>query len=253
MASPAGYTGLFDAEFFGHTRGAFTGAERERMGYLKGSDKGTLFLDEIGILPLEFQGKLLRVLQDGEFTKLGADRPQKVDIRLITATNEDLPRLMAKGAFRKDLYYRLRGAWLHLPPLRERRKDIPLLIESFLNEFSPDPGTGKIQEKTMDMLLHYSYPGNIRELRSIVQSAVNLAQGKPISPEFLPSDMNKRKPVGRQEAQAGAKPLASLATVEKGHILRAYHSTGRNKALTARLLGIGLSTLRRKLEIYGEM
>jgi two-component system, NtrC family, response regulator AtoC len=252
MASPAGSTGLFDAEFFGHTKGAFTGAEKERMGHLQRSDRGTLFLDEIGILPPEFQGKLLRVLQDGEFTRLGSDRSQKVDIRLITATNEDLTRLMAKGAFRKDLYYRLRGAWLHLPPLRERRSDIPVLIERFLGEFASVAGTGGIDEETINLLLDYDYPGNIRELRSIIQSAVNLAQGKPLSPNFLPDDLRRKQHVRNQTTRAGSKPPVSLAEVEKAHILKAYHATGRNKALTARMLGIGLSTLRRKLEVYGE-
>jgi DNA-binding NtrC family response regulator len=252
MASPAGSTGLFDAEFFGHTRGAFTGAEKDRMGQLQRSNRGTLFLDEIGILPPEFQGKLLRVLQDGEFTRLGADKPQKVDIRLITATNEDLTRLMAKGAFRKDLYYRLRGAWLHLPPLRERRNDIPLLIERFLGECSPISGPGRIDAETMNILLDYDYPGNIRELRSIIQSAVNLAQGRPISPNLLPDDIRRKARVPGYAARAGSEPMASLAAVEKAHILKAYHALGRNKALTARLLAIGLSTLRRKLEAYGE-
>jgi len=252
MASPAGSTGLFDAEFFGHTKGAFTGAYKDRQGHLQRSNHGTLFLDEIGILPPEFQGKLLRVLQDGEFTRLGSDKSQKVDIRLITATNEDLTRSMARGDFRKDLYYRLRGAWLHLPPLRERRNDIPLLIERFLNEFSPVARAGRIDEETVSLLLDYDYPGNIRELRSIIQSAVNLAQGKPLSPKFLPDDVRKKRRVARQNARTGIKPPASLAEVEKAHILKAYEATGRNKALTARLLAIGLSTLRRKLEAYGE-
>jgi len=252
MASPAGSMGLFDAEFFGHTKGAFTGAEKERMGQLQRSNRGTLFLDEIGILPAEFQGKLLRVLQDGEFTRLGSDKSQKVDIRLITATNEDLTRLMAKGAFRKDLYYRLRGAWLHLPPLRERRNDIPLLIESFLDEFSPIAGPGRIDAETISVLLEYDYPGNIRELRSIIQSVVNLAQGKPITPNLLPDDIRRKRRVPRHDARSGSESLDSLAAVEKAHILKAYNITGRNKALTARLLAIGLSTLRRKLEAYGE-
>ena len=116
---------LFDAEFFGHTRGAFTGAQKDRIGYLEYSAGGTLFLDEIGILPPELQGKLLRVLQDGEYVKLGENRRRKADVRIIAATNEDLERLMNRGLFRKDLFYRLRGGWLHLPPLRRRPEDIP--------------------------------------------------------------------------------------------------------------------------------
>jgi DNA-binding NtrC family response regulator len=126
---------LFDDQFFGHVRGAFTGADKERAGYLESTDKGTLFLDEIGNLPLELQGRLLRVLQDGEFIKIGANRPSKVDVRIIAATNKDLDSMMAKNLFRKDLYYRLSGGWVHLPPLRKRKDDIPQLVGAFLKEW----------------------------------------------------------------------------------------------------------------------
>jgi len=125
-------SGLFEAEFFGHTKGAFTGAENGRAGFLEHTNQGTLFLDEIGNLPLELQGKLLRVLQDGEYMKLGSSSHHTADVRFITATNEDLDKLMARGMFRKDLYYRIRCGWLHLPPLRERKEDIPLLVKKFL-------------------------------------------------------------------------------------------------------------------------
>jgi len=127
--------GLFEAEFFGHTRGAFTGAEKERDGYLKNAHHGTLFLDEIGNLPPAMQVKLLRVLQDGEYTKLGSSARHKVDVRVVAATNEDLEQMITDKTFRKDLYYRIRGGWLHLPPLRKRKEDIPLLIDQFLKEY----------------------------------------------------------------------------------------------------------------------
>ena len=144
MASVSG--SLFEAEFFGHTKGAFTGAEKERAGYLKSTDRGTLFLDEIGNLPPALQGKLLRVLQDGEFARLGSSTPKKVDLRFIAATNEDLESLIAAKQFRQDLYYRIRGGWLHLPPLRERPEDIPLLTEHYLKQAAPS-GRGAIDRR----------------------------------------------------------------------------------------------------------
>ena len=242
---------LFDAEFFGYARGAFTGAEKDRTGYLEHTNRGTLFLDEIGTLPLELQGKLLRVLQEGEYLKLGTNRPRKTDVRFIAATNADLDRLIAKGEFRKDLYYRLKGAWLHLSPLRERQEDIPLLIEKFLKEFCGETGKVAVEEETMAILMDYDYPGNIRELRSIVQSAVNLAQGRPISANFLPEHLRKRKPISRSELQTGTGSIVPLAEAEKAHIIRAYEEMDKNKSQTAKLLCIGLNTLRRKLESYG--
>lgn len=250
MASLTG--SLFDAEFFGHTRGAFTGAEKERKGYLGYTNRGTLFLDEIGSLPLELQGKLLRVLQEGEYSKLGISKPQKTDIRFITATNADPDRLMAKGMFRKDLYYRLRGAWLYLPPLRERKEDIPLLTKKFLDEFCGVSKSSSIEEEAMSVLMDYDYPGNIRELRSILQSAVNLAQGRPISANQFPDHLQRRKPISRPDPQTEFEHVTPLSEVEKAHILKVYAGTRRNKVQAARVLGIGLNTLRRRLGSYGE-
>jgi DNA-binding NtrC family response regulator len=249
MASVTG--NLFDAEFFGHTKGAFTGAEKDRMGYIEHTNKGTLFLDEIGSLPPELQGKLLRLLQEGEYIKLGTSMSQKADVRFIAATNADLERLMAKGMFRKDLYYRLKGAWLHLPPLRERTEDIPLLLTTFLEKFGGVNVSTGIDEQAASILSNYDYPGNIRELRSILQSAVNLAQGKPISTRFLPNYLQKRKAISMRDSQPISKPVAAFSEVEKEHILKVYNQMGRNKSQTARVLGIGLNTLRRKLRAYG--
>jgi DNA-binding NtrC family response regulator len=249
MASLTG--SLFDAEFFGHTRGAFTGAEKDRTGHLEHTKHGTLFLDEIGNLPLELQGKLLRVLQEGEFVKLGTSRLQKADIRFIAATNEDINRLVSKNLFRKDLYYRLKGAWLHLPPLRERREDIPLLIRAFLEEFAARVEVKGIDEQALATLMEYDYPGNIRELRSLLQAAVNLAHGMSIALHHLPDSIRSRRPSARPDSQAPSSPVPSLADVEKLHILKIYHQTSENKSQTARLLGIGMNTLRRKLEAFG--
>jgi DNA-binding NtrC family response regulator len=242
---------LFDAEFFGHTKGAFTGAEKDRVGYLQYTNGGTLFLDEIGDMPPGLQGKILRVLQEGEYMKLGTSQQQKVDIRVIAATNLDIDRAMHKGAFRKDLYYRLRGAWLHLPPLRERCDDIPLLVGRFLEELSPPQAGGGMKADTLEILMNYSFPGNVRELKSIVQACANLAQGKPISPELLPHFLRGRKSQIKTNSSQGTEGIYSLADLEKRHILEVYKQTGGNKRQTARLLGIGRNTLRNKLESYG--
>jgi DNA-binding NtrC family response regulator len=242
---------LFEAEFFGHTKGAFTGAERERSGYLVDAHKGTLFLDEIGSLPANLQGKLLRVLQEGEFMMVGSSKPQKIDIRFIAATNEHLERLLTKGLFRKDLYYRLRGAWLHLPPLRERREDIPVLINCFINEIVRGRRPSNIEQEVLSILVGYDYPGNIRELRSIIEAAANLAQGGSISMDTLPAYLRKMKGKPTQPKETHGSFARSLAEVERLCILSTYESTGCNKAQTAQHLKIGLSTLRRKLESYG--
>jgi DNA-binding NtrC family response regulator len=242
---------LFDAEFFGHTKGAFTGADHDRTGYLDQTNKGTLFLDEIGILPLELQGKLLRVLQNGEYMKLGTSLPRRTDVRIIAATNEDLDRLIEKRMFRKDLYYRIRGAWLHLPPLRERRNDIPLLITELTQQSGAATGRRAVDEEALEALMQYDYPGNIRELESILNSAANLAQGQTITMKCLQDRLHqRRKPVAR-ECRTDDTGMTSLAEAEKCHILKVYAQTGNNKTQSAKLLGIGLNTLRRKLRSYG--
>jgi transcriptional regulator with PAS, ATPase and Fis domain len=243
-------TSMFDAQFFGHTRGAFTGADRDSAGYLESSNRGTLFLDEIGNLPLELQGKLLRVLQDGEFIKIGTSTPRKVDVRFIAATNSDLERMMTRNTFRKDLYYRLKGGWLTLPPLRERKEDIPLLVRNFIEEFCGTSGAD-VEDEVLSLLMDYNYPGNIRELKAIIQAAVNLAQGRPISAGYLPPQLVKRKNVATAAPAPEHESIATLEQVEKGHILSVYNLMDQNKSRTARSLGIGLNTLRRKLESYG--
>lgn len=240
---------LFEAEFFGHTKGAFTGAEKVRAGYLESTNKGTLFLDEIGDMPPELQGKLLRVLQDGEYFKLGTSNSRRADIRFIAATNADLEKMISKKEFRKDLYYRIRGGWLHLPPLRERHEDIPLLLDTFVRNFN---GGCKIDEGAVSELVRYEFPGNVRELVSIVQSSINLAQGKSIAKHCLPDHIRRGKPVRNIPVLTEPENVVPLAQVEKKHILKVYSQSGKNKSRTARLLGIGLNTLRRKLKSYGE-
>ncbi|MDJ0830640.1 MAG: sigma-54 dependent transcriptional regulator [Desulfobacterales bacterium] len=242
---------LFEAEFFGHTKGAFTGANTDRDGYIKHTDHGTLFLDEIGNLPMELQGKLLRFLQDGEYIRIGSNFRQTADVRLIAATNANLEKRMTDGTFRKDLYYRIRGGWLHLPPLRERKEDIATLVQAFYKEFSPPDNSFQATEAAMEILTDYGWPGNIRELRSIIQSAVNLAQGKPLARRFLPKQLRRKKGTSKSTTASDRFSILPLAAVEKDHILKTYRYADRNKSQTARLLGIGLNTLRRRLRVYG--
>jgi two-component system response regulator AtoC len=250
MAAQSG--ALFEAEFFGHTRGAFTGAEKERAGHLKAADRGTLFLDEIGNLPPALQGKLLRVLQDGEFTPVGSSQPIKVDVRFVAATNEDLERLTAAGRFRRDLFYRIRGSWLHLPPLRERPADIPLLVGHFLGELAAGEAPRGIGEAALGLLARYRFPGNVRELKSIIHSAVNLARGREIAVAHLPEYVRRTVPEGPIVPADDCGQLLPLAEVEKRHILSVYRRLNRNKVRTARSLGLGLNTLRRRLKSFGE-
>ncbi len=241
--------GIFDAEFFGHTRGAFTGADRDRIGFMEHSHGGTIFLDEIGTVPLDIQGKLLRTLQEGEYLKIGTNTTRKADVRFIAATNADIEKLIAKGQFRKDLYYRLKGAWLYLPALKERKGDIPALIETFLQE----SGASKqgIDADAMTILMDYDYPGNIRELKSIVQSAVNLARGGRIRAGHLPAFLAKKKRTAKPVLPLNTEGIVTLEEMEKAHILKIYDHTDRNKSQSARHLGIGINTLRRKLASYG--
>jgi two-component system, NtrC family, response regulator AtoC len=246
---------LFEAEFFGHTRGAFTGADSARTGFLEHTNQGTLFLDEIGDLPLELQGKLLRVLQEGEFSKVGSTQRLRVDLRFIAATNEDLDRMMARKAFRKDLFYRIRGGWLHLPPLRQRINDIPLLINAFLEKYEEYRRGPRLAPEALEQLMSYNWPGNVRELRSLIQSAVNLAQGRRIEIQHLPEHIRNLPKMPKNceppPPAAAGQTIIPLDDAERKHILNAYNLLNRNKSKTAKALGIGLNTLRRKLAAYG--
>ncbi len=243
---------LFEAEFYGHTKGAFTGAAQDRKGYLETTSGGTLFLDEIGSLPLELQGKLHRVLQEGEYFKLGTSRPRGADVRFIAATNVELDTLQDQGLFRKDLYYRLCGAWLDLPPLRERKEDLLLLVEAFLRDSQVGRCSSDIEESAWHLLRAYDYPGNIRELKSIILYALNLAKDQTISIHHLPAYVTAAVSTKQRSDKLFADDsILPLATIEKDFILNAYQHTDGNKLQTAHLLGIGPNTLRRKLQAYG--
>ena len=237
---------LFESEFFGHVKGSFTGAVQDKAGYLDQAAGGTLFLDEIGDLPMEIQGKLLRVIQEKEFTPVGRTRPKKADIRLIAAANQDLEKQVAEGKFRKDLYYRLRYATLHLPPLRERKDDLGLLTRHFLQKAGKQDGG--VSPEAEKLMLRQDWPGNVRELLGALEAAVNLAGGQSIEPRHL------RLPPGETPAECRGPGLDGdielLAEVERRHILNTYNALGMNKTKTAEKLGIGQATLWRKLKAY---
>ena len=239
---------LFESEFFGHARGAFTGADRDRPGYLGRAKNGTLFLDEIGDLSLDMQGKLLRILQEDEYVPVGKTRPERADVRIVAATNQDLNRLVAARKFRKDLLYRLQFAHVHLPPLRKRRGDIPLLAQHLLAA-SAHPSAA-LSERAEARLLGHDWPGNVRELQGALEAAANLAQGGVIEPHHLRLSGGAAAPVELTARGAETGPLDSLAAVERRHILAVYEAVGRNKTQAARVLEIGLQTLHRKLQAY---
>ncbi len=241
---------LLESELFGHEKGAFTGAITRKRGRFELAHLGTLFLDEIGEINQNVQIKLLRVLEEKKFERVGGEETIEVDVRLIAATNRDLKDAISKGQFREDLYYRLNVVNIHLPPLRERKEDIPLLAASFLKEFSQENGKSidGIDPKARLALYNYSWPGNVRQLRNSIESAVVLCKGTMITLEDLPpnirgdsgSDDYLRLPVG-----------TSLAEVEKEVIRTTLGRVGGNKSRTAEILGIGRKTLHRKIEEYG--
>lgn len=237
---------MFEAEFFGHVKGAFTGADRDRPGYLAQAEGGTIFLDEIGDLPLEMQGKLLRVLQEQEYSPVGKNVAQTANVRFIAATNQDLQQAVAKKKFRADLFYRLRFAYLQVPPLRQRREDIPLLALEFLR--LAGKRATRLSENAKSTLLAHDWPGNVRELKATITAAANLAQQEEL-PAILLS-----LPAGNAVKGKASLPKngesRTLAEVEREHILAVYEQTGRNKSQTARILDIGLHTLQRKLKMW---
>ncbi len=237
---------LFESEFFGHVKGAFTGADKDKVGYLGKAHGGTLFLDEIGDLSLEIQGKLLRILQEGEFTPVGDTRSIRADVRFVAATNQDLEKQVQQRKFRKDLFYRLQFAHLHIPALRERAEDIPLLTGKFLEG---KEGSAPTEDAQVDLEAH-DWPGNVRELKGVLEAAANLASGGPIKSEHLRLPKKKSRVVlkGKQTTVGELEPLGE---VERRHIVSVYEATGNNKSQAARVLGIGLQTLHRKLKAYG--
>jgi two-component system, NtrC family, response regulator HydG len=241
--------GLLEGELFGHVRGAFTGADRDREGLFEAASGGILLLDEVGELPQHLQVKLLRVLQDGEVRRVGATRSRTVDARVVAATNRDLADMVAAKAFRKDLYYRLNVLRIDVPPLRQRREDVLPLAHSFLRRGCARYRCGpcSLSAEALDALLEYAWPGNVRELEHAMERAVVLAEGKPkIEVTDLPPEI-----VGRRAPLVLDTLVEPLAEIERRHILLALERCGGNRSKTAKALGIGANTLWRKLRAYG--
>ena len=239
--------GLLESELFGHVKGAFTGAHSERKGLFAEAHGGTILLDEIGDMPLSVQAKLLRVLESGEVRAVGATQARHVDVRVLAATHRDLARAVEDGTFRRDLYYRLNAVTIRLPALRERREDLPLLMEHFLKRHAQAAGrsvTG-FSSTARTLVERYGWPGNVRELSHVIERAVALAKGPQIEAEDLPQHL-------RSEHRAAATPSSqSLEEVERAHILAILRSVGGSRVRAAGILGIDRKTLYRKLLRYG--
>jgi two-component system response regulator HydG len=243
---------LVEAELFGYEKGAFTGATQRKPGRFELADGGTLFLDEIGDLPLPAQAKFLRVLQEGTFERIGGTRTLKVDARIIAATNRNLAQDVAERRFREDLYYRINVIAIALPPLRERREDIPLLLAHFLQKYAEQNGKtiNAAQQEVVQRLLAYHWPGNVRELENIIERAVVLAPGNTIAVSDLPPHLQAIKPQPGMPHQFVFPPKATLDDIEREAIVQALQQHHGNRQATARRLGISLATLYRKLKTY---
>ena len=238
---------LIESELFGYVKGAFTGALHSKTGLMEAAGDGTLFLDEIGDLPVDLQAKLLRVLQEKEVKPVGSTERVPISTRIIAATNRDLETAVRQGQFRQDLYFRLNVVQIKLPPLRERKSDIPLLVNSFLEKFSDSDGNARtISEDAMARLLAYDWPGNVRELENAIERAVALGSGPILHAGDLPSNLQ----YGTGERMPQNDELLPLDELERRAIFRALRDAGGDKLAAARLLGIGKTTLYRKLKQY---
>lgn len=242
---------LMESELFGYEKGAFTGAMKSKAGLFQAANGGTIFLDEIGELPLEMQAKLLRVLQEREVRPVGSNAPINVDVRVIAATNRDLETAYREGTFRKDLYFRLNVVTVHLPALRERRSDIPMLVHHFLNRYVPG-GNLQVTPAAMKSLLQYEWPGNVRELENCVARAVALGDRQIIDVADLPPAIRTETGESSQRVAVDNNSLSTtaLADMERMTILKVFEQANGDKALAGRMLGISRATLYRKLKRY---
>lgn len=249
---------LLESELFGHVKGAFTGADKNRMGRFEAANRGDLFMDEIGDIPLSTQVKLLRVLEEKELERVGDNAPVKVDTRIITATNKDLEQLVREGSFREDLFYRINVIPMYIPALRERSEDIPLLAQAFCERISLRGGKSiaSIGSGAMELLEAYSWPGNVRELQNTIEYAFVLCRGDEIGPEHLPP---KVSPVGRQMAAASClcpdgsdpKRAGGVPSSDRERLIEALKRTDGRQAKAAELLGISRVTLWKRMKKYG--
>lgn len=258
---------LLEDQLFGHVRGAFTGADKDRPGVFEYADGGTLFLDEIGDMPMSMQAKLLRVLESGEVVRLGSNEPRHTDVRFVSATNKDLREMVKAGTFREDLFFRINGSHVHLPALRERREDIPPLVRAFVDRFmqelAPGKPSPKVSDAAMMRLTSYDWPGNVRQLLNVVQNMVVTALGEDLPPggdftldvRHIPDEVRVNDAVetdAAPDASAGGSLAGtSLEAIEKRAIRETLRLTQGNREHAAKLLGIGERTLYRKLKEYG--
>ena len=245
---------LIEAELFGHEKGAYTGTTGARSGYLEQAGGGTLFLDEIGELSLHTQVKLLRVLQQREFTRLGSSRPTPLRARVLFATHRDLTKMVEQGSFRQDLYYRVKVVEIQSPALREKSEDIPLLAEHFLKQYSElyNKPMRAIQPEAMALLLEYSWPGNVRELENVIQSAIILAAGDTIAPEDLPEALQELDPLDAESALPGGSFEEQLRDYRIRLAMKAIQEANGNKTLAARSLNISRAYLHRLIREGGD-
>ena len=240
---------LMESELFGYEKGAFTGALKSKQGLFQSANGGSIFLDEIGELPLEMQAKLLRVLQEKEVRPVGSNEKVSVDVRIIAATNRDLEAAYRNGTFRKDLYFRLNVVTVHLPSLRERRSDIPVLVHCFLERYAPGENI-QITPAAMKSLLQYDWPGNVRELENCVARAVALGDHRTIDVSDLPPAIAQASESSLVSADLSALSSTALVDLERMTIQRVFEQAGGDKALAGRMLGISRATLYRKLKRY---
>lgn len=244
---------LLESELFGHEKGSFTGAEKQHKGRFELANEGTIFLDEIGDLPLPTQIKLLRVIQEGQIERVGGNTTLDVDVRIIAATNKNIPELINEGKFREDLYYRLNVVNINLPPLRERKEDIPLLIDVFLKKYFNETNKNKIEfsKEALDIIMKYNYPGNIRELENIIYRSIVLTRNEVITSDDLPIGVKNPNLELKNCYEEGATLQEKVESLEKRLINEALHQTKGNQSAAANLLGISERNMRYKLEKWG--
>jgi len=242
---------LLEEELFGHKKGAFTGAVQDKKGKFEVADGGTIFLDEIGDMPLSLQGKLLRVIQNKEITPLGSTQVRHVDVRILAATNRDLLARVKNGTFREDLYYRLNVISIEMPPLRERKEDIPLLCEHFIKKFNAEQNKAvcRISRQAMERIVGYDYPGNVRQLANIIEHAMILTQGEEIQTASLPTEL-RQQPTNETGEERDHFAGMTLREVERILIRQALKRNGQRRDMTARELGISVRTLQNKINEY---
>jgi len=243
---------LLESELFGHIKGAFTGAASDRKGLLEIADKGTLFLDEIGDMPLSMQAKLLRFLEDGIVIPVGSHKPTIVDVRVISATNQDLTKLIEEKKFRQDLYFRIKGVSISVPALRDRTEDIPALTEYFLKEAAAETGSPVmgITDAAQAVLTGYDWPGNIRQLRNCIRTMVVMCDHDKLDAADIPPEIHQLRQLAAGSRTAGDLGGVPLNELEKQAIMETLAKTGNNREKAAKILGIGERTLYRKIKEY---